>query len=85
VFERTREKLSKLRKKISTFCSCCNNNNEFINEVNNNIELESNDSNQYKNININLEPEAEINNNRITNVCVNNNKEVLNNNNIKIV
>jgi hypothetical protein len=39
--ERTKEKLKEFKKKIISCCPCCENNEEFINSINNNIESDT--------------------------------------------
>jgi hypothetical protein len=79
-FERTKEGLSKLRKKIYNCCRCCNDNKEFINSANNDINLESNDLNPYKKgIDSIAYQDLRENNIRIISTCVGENKEIINN------
>jgi hypothetical protein len=45
--ERTKEKLKEIKKKIFNCCPCCSNDNDFINDINNDINIETEDINVY--------------------------------------
>jgi hypothetical protein len=73
-FEKTKENLSRLRKKICNCCGYCNDNKEFVNNFN----LESNDLNLYNKDIDNIERQVLRENNiRIISTCVSDSKEVI--------